>query len=162
MVLTGAEIERLFRHHGSRLQRIVETGTSVPQATAEDACQAAWGRLLDRASGLGREAALSWLAITATREAARLERHAQWACSLEDAIEAGGEGVVALAGPSPDERLEPLERLRGLSRLPLRQQRLLWLQGIGFSYGEMAAHEGCTRRTVERQLLRAQQRARAA
>jgi DNA-directed RNA polymerase specialized sigma24 family protein len=31
----------------------------------------------------------------------------------------------------------------------------MWLQGLGFSYGEMAGREGCTKRTVERQVLRA-------
>ena len=32
---------------------------------------------------------------------------------------------------------------------------MLWLQGIGLSYDDIAATTGCTNRTVERQLLRA-------
>ena len=44
--------------------------------------------------------------------------------------------------------------------LPERQQRLVWLQGLGLSYTEMAAHEGATPRTVERQLMRAKKRLR--
>jgi DNA-directed RNA polymerase specialized sigma24 family protein len=61
--------------------------------------------------------------------------------------------VVVVAGP--DERLEHRQRLGRLGALPVRQQRLLWLHGLGFSYREMAVREGCTARTVERQLLRA-------
>jgi DNA-directed RNA polymerase specialized sigma24 family protein len=48
-----------------------------------------------------------------------------------------------------------------LRALPIRQQRLLWLHALGLTYTEMAAHEGCTRRTVERQLLRAKRGVRA-
>jgi RNA polymerase sigma factor (sigma-70 family) len=42
-----------------------------------------------------------------------------------------------------------------LSRLPQRQRQMVWLHGAGLSYVEIAAATGCTRRTVERQLLRA-------
>jgi RNA polymerase sigma factor (sigma-70 family) len=61
---------------------------------------------------------------------------------------------------APSELVERRERLDGIRRLPERQQRVLWLHALGLSYGEIAAHEGCTTRTVERQLLRARQRAR--
>ena len=54
-----------------------------------------------------------------------------------------------------EERFDLRERLEGVHRLPERQQRLVWLHAFGLSYAEMAAHEGCTPRTVDRQLLRA-------
>jgi DNA-directed RNA polymerase specialized sigma24 family protein len=48
-------------------------------------------------------------------------------------------------------------RLRALDRLPERRRRLIWLQGLGFSYAEMAGVTGDSPRTVERQLRRARQ-----
>jgi len=54
-----------------------------------------------------------------------------------------------------DELFERQERIREVRCLPERQQRVVWLHALGLSYTEMAAHEGCTRRTVDRQLLRA-------
>jgi DNA-directed RNA polymerase specialized sigma24 family protein len=50
---------------------------------------------------------------------------------------------------------EGRERLRMIGELPVRQQRLVWLHGLGFSYAEMAVATGESRRTIERQLLRA-------
>ncbi|MBV8956985.1 MAG: sigma-70 region 4 domain-containing protein, partial [Solirubrobacterales bacterium] len=38
------------------------------------------------------------------------------------------------------------------------QQRILWLHALGLTYAEIADYEGCTLRTVERQLLRARRR----
>ena len=62
-----------------------------------------------------------------------------------------------MAPATPEQLLEHRERIRELGRLPERQQRVVWLHAFGLSYVEMATHEGCTRRTVERQLLRARQ-----
>jgi DNA-directed RNA polymerase specialized sigma24 family protein len=64
--------------------------------------------------------------------------------------------------PGPDELVEQRERLATIHHLPERQQRLLWLQGLGLSYAEMADSTGCTNRTVERQLLRAKRALKAA
>ena len=44
---------------------------------------------------------------------------------------------------------------RTIGHLPPRQQRLVWLQGLGLTYEEMAGYTGASTRTVERQLLRA-------
>jgi DNA-directed RNA polymerase specialized sigma24 family protein len=57
---------------------------------------------------------------------------------------------------------EQRERLSSISLLPERQQRMLWLQGIGLSYADIAITTGCTTRTVERQLLRARRAIRQA
>jgi RNA polymerase sigma factor (sigma-70 family) len=51
--------------------------------------------------------------------------------------------------------IEDRERLRSLAALPPRQQRVLWLYGAGLSYQEIARRQGCTSRTVERQLQNA-------
>jgi DNA-directed RNA polymerase specialized sigma24 family protein len=46
-------------------------------------------------------------------------------------------------------------RLELLRELPERQERLIWLQGLGFGYPEMADETDMTMRTVERQLMKA-------
>lgn len=46
------------------------------------------------------------------------------------------------------------ERRAMLAALSARQRRLLALQGLGFSYEEISALTGDSRRTVERQLQR--------
>ena len=51
--------------------------------------------------------------------------------------------------------IERLHHRTELAALPARQRRLLALQAFGLSYAEIAQREGCTPRTVERQLLRA-------
>jgi RNA polymerase sigma factor (sigma-70 family) len=69
---------------------------------------------------------------------------------------------MSLGGGSPGlaELAEQHAQLEAISALPGRQQRLVWLQGLGFSYDEMAAQTGVSHRTVERQLLRARRRLR--
>jgi DNA-directed RNA polymerase specialized sigma24 family protein len=44
----------------------------------------------------------------------------------------------------------------------VRERRILWLRGLGFSYAEIAAREGCSERAIERALDRARKLARAA
>jgi RNA polymerase sigma factor (sigma-70 family) len=68
--------------------------------------------------------------------------------------------AVASSFPQPHTLVERRERLKELQELSTRQQRALWLHAFGLSYAEIAVHEGCTVRTVERQLLRARQRIR--
>lgn len=161
MSVSHPEIERLYRQHAPRLERTVRIGVRAPEATIEDACQTAWGQLLDHRERVGADGALPWLARTAVREARRLSRHDGRSLSLEALSEENGEGW-APAVYTTDERLEHRERLCALRALPVRQRRLMWLQGLGLSYVEMAVYERCTRRTVERQLLRAKRAAGAA
>ena len=75
--------------------------------------------------------------------------------SLDAALETLGDAAVPATLQRPEEWLGQVEQLHVIGTLPIRQQRLLWLQGLGLSYAEMARHESCTPRTVERQLLRA-------
>jgi RNA polymerase sigma factor (sigma-70 family) len=158
----ATDIGELYRSLATRLERIVRRDVRAPDAVIEDACQFAWSGLVKHHGGVRREAALSWLATTAVREALRLIRCDGRELSLEAAIELAGETVVHADLPGPEELLDQLQRLERIGALPVRQQRLLWLQGLGLSYDEMATHEGCTTRTVERQLLRAKGKLRAA
>jgi len=98
---------------------------------------------------------LSWLTRTAIHEAFKLIRREGRELSLEATLELAGDAALALRVPGPDELAEQAERLDGIRKLSRRQQRMVWLHGLGLSYAEIAVYEGCTTRTVERQLLRA-------
>ncbi|MFL5863494.1 MAG: sigma factor-like helix-turn-helix DNA-binding protein [Solirubrobacteraceae bacterium] len=58
--------------------------------------------------------------------------------------------------------MEPRLRLEVLDVLTERQECLIWLQGLGFDYREMAARTGASVRTVERQLTKARRTLRSA
>ena len=71
---------------------------------------------------------------------------------------ARGSADAGMTLPAPaliDDLVEQKHRLESIRALPERQRRLVWLQGLGLSYREMAGETGMTRRTVERQLMRA-------
>jgi RNA polymerase sigma factor (sigma-70 family) len=157
------DIGELYRSLAKPLEEIVRLDVLyAPAPVVEDACQFAWGRLLHRRDEIRRESALPWLARTAVHEAFKLLRRERQCASLEETIELVGESALAFDVPGADELVESRERLEVLCRLPERQQRLLWLHAFGLDYSEIAEHTGYTRRTVERQLLRARRALRAA
>lgn len=154
------DVGELYGLLAARLEQIVRLDVRASDAVIEDACQFAWYRLLHHSHRVHRETALAWLARTAVHEAFKLVRRDQRELSLDvvlEAVEAGGESAFAVAPPTPQELLEDRERIARVRRLPERQQRVVWLHAFGLGYTEIAAHEGCTRRTVDRRLVRARQ-----
>ncbi len=150
------DVGELYCALAGRLERIVRLDIRAPETVIEDACQVAWCRLLDHSERVHRETVIAWLARTAVREAFKLLRRDRRELSLEAVIDDDTEQPrVTIAPATPEQLLEHRERIRELGRLPERQQRVVWLHAFGLSYAEMATHEGCTRRTVERQLVRA-------
>lgn len=155
---SAGDVAELYRSLAVRLEQIVRLGVRAPEVVIEDACQTAWGRLIDRGDCVTREAVLAWLATTAVHEALKLLRRECRELSLDATLEQDGD--AGLPTPAPHDLLEHRLRLESIRTLPERQQRLLWLHGFGMTYAEMALHTGTTTRTVERQLLRAKQRMR--
>jgi RNA polymerase sigma factor (sigma-70 family) len=155
------EIGDLYSRLAVQLERTVRHWVRAPETVIEDACQVAWGRLVARSDDVRRDTALSWLTTTAVHEVFRLSRRASREVSFEDAVVTAETSRIHASVPSAEEVAEQHERIGQLRGLPARQQRLLWLQALGLSYAEIAEHEGCTLRTVERQLLRAKRRLRA-
>jgi RNA polymerase sigma factor (sigma-70 family) len=153
-------VGELYRSLSGRLEHIVRRDVRAPDAVIEDACQFAWSGLVRHGGRVRREAALSWLARTAEREAYKLARRELRELSLDATLEEAGDEALAGLAPTLEEVVEQHGRLEAISELPGRQQRLVWLQGLGFSYDEMAAQTGDSNRTVERQLLRAKRRLR--
>ncbi len=158
----AGDLESLYRTLGARLEWIVRLDVHAPDPVIEDACQFAWSRLAHHAGRVRSETALSWLAKTAVHEAFKLIRRDGRELSLELAAEETPAMLFHAVVPGPDEVFEQRERLDSLRLLPTRQQQMLWLQGLGLSYDDIAATTGCTSRTVERQLLRAKQALREA
>ncbi len=150
------DVDALYRLLALRLARIVRGDVDAPEAVIEDACQFAWSRLICHAGRVRQETALSWLARTAIREAFKLVHRDRREVSLDAAAEEDHLAATLVAPlPGPEEIVEYRSRLELVAGLSARQQRMLWLHASGLSYEEIALSTGATRRTVERQLLRA-------
>jgi RNA polymerase sigma factor (sigma-70 family) len=149
------EVAELYAARAERVRQQVRLGVVAPEPLIEDACQFAWSRLVHHRLRVRRRTAQAWLVRTAVHEALKLLRRQGRDVSLDGLVERAGEIAPGAAPPALDELVAHRARLDGIRALPVRQQRLLWLQALGLSYEEMASCTGDTRRTVERQLLRA-------
>jgi len=158
------DVALLYVEEAARVRRLVRTNVTAPSAVIEDACQVAWSRLLIHRARLRRDSARAWLVRVAIREAIKSLHRQRREPSLEALIERGGRSDAgrspdrSMMLPTPpliDELIEQKDRLESIRLLPERQRQLVWLQGLGLSYREMAGETGMTRRTVERQLMRA-------
>jgi RNA polymerase sigma factor (sigma-70 family) len=151
------DVGQLYGALAGRLEQIVRLDVRAPETVIEDACQVAWCRLLDHSQRVHRETVMAWLARTAVHEAFKLLRRDRRELSLDAAVDDddGEHSLLAIAPVTPEQLLEHRERIREVGRLSERQQRAVWLHAFGLNYVEIATHEGCTRRTAERQLLRA-------
>jgi RNA polymerase sigma factor (sigma-70 family) len=154
------DVGELYELLAKRLEQIVRLDVRAPDVVVEDACQFAWSRLVHHRHRVRRETVMSWLARTAVHEAVKLLRRDRRELSIDAAPECAAPVAVASSFPPPHTLVERRERLKELQELSTRQQRVVWMHAFGLSYAEIAVHEGCTVRTVERQLLRARQRIR--
>ena len=146
------EVARLYARDAVRVRRLVALDVRAPDVVIEDACQIAWMRLVAHRARIRRDTATRWVVRVARHEAYRHVGRGARETSLEE-LDAPGERAPAPALPL--EIVARRERLQSIRDLPDRQRRLMWLQALGFSYAEMAGATGDSRRTVERQLLRA-------
>ncbi len=156
--IPALDIGELYRSLAGPLEQIVRFDVRAPDVVIEDACQFAWSRLVVHRGRVRREAALSWLAKTAVHEAFKLIRRANRCGSLDALLEEGAHAAFASRAAGPEDVFLDRERICELSDLPERQQRIVWLHALGFSYREISLETGCSERTVERQLLRARRR----
>jgi RNA polymerase sigma factor (sigma-70 family) len=152
---TPDEVAELFAEQEVRVRRLVRTCVQAPEPLIEDACQVAWIRLLLCRDRVRRETATAWLVKTAVHETFKLMRRSGRELPLDALTEGSGSRPAVSAPELLDELVEQRARLDSIRILPERQQRLIWLHGLGLTYAEMAGQTSTTRRTVERQLLRA-------
>ena len=148
-----ADVARAHREWSSSLEHVVRSLVRDSDPVVEDACQVAWLRLVLHRARVREETAFGWLAQTAIHEAFKLSERSARDLSLDYELEQGADPVALT--PEPWERLAERERITQVRTLAVRSQRFVWLQALGFSYTEMAAHEHCTTRTVDRQISRA-------
>ncbi len=154
-VATLDEVAELFAAQASRVRRVVRAGVRAPEPLVEDACQLAWMRLFQCRARVRRDTAIAWLVRTAMREAVKLMHRDGRELSLDALADEAGDRPAPATPALLEELVEQRARLESIRILPERQQRLVWLHGLGLTYTEMAGQTGTTRRTVERQLLRA-------
>ena len=159
--VTPRDVMRLYGVFNRQLTRIVRASTRGPQPVIEDACQVAWTALICPGLRVEQANARAWLVRTAVRETFRLMALQTRELSLERVMQEQPEELRSETIPGPAEVVRRREQVQNVRLLSERQQRLVWLRALGFSYGEMARYEGATSRTVRRQLERAQRRLRA-
>jgi RNA polymerase sigma factor (sigma-70 family) len=149
------EVAALYARCAGVVRGQVRAGVTASEAVVDDACQFAWVRLLYLRHRVRRDKAISWLITTALHEAFKVARRDGYELSLEEVMQETDDLRLSRSSPAPEEIVEPRLRLETLRELPERQERLIWLQGLGFSYPEMANETDATVRTVERQLVKA-------
>lgn len=150
-----ADLSRLYLEFAVFLEHIVRGGVQASDDVIEEACQTAWARLVSHRHRIADDHARGWLARTAVHEALRLHRRQRRDLRTETDVREEPADPGCPVAPEPQSLVECRQRLESVRQLPRRQQRIVWLRALGLSYEEMAAHEGCTSRTVERQLERA-------
>jgi len=155
------EVAELYARSAGLVRGQVCNEVTASEAVIDDACQFAWIRLLHHRHRVGRDRAVSWLITTALHEVFKLVRRDSHDLSLEQLMEETGDLRITRTAPAPEEAVGARLRLELLRELPERQERLMWLQGLGFSYPEMATQTGATVRTVDRQLTKARRTVRA-
>lgn len=153
------DVGALYARLAPGVERTVARNLAAPPGLVEEACQVAWTRLHAQRHRVPEASVAGWVTTTALREALRMLRRQAATASLDDS---GLAAVIELPtrAPAPDVMVELRERLAEVRQLPVRQQRMIWLQGAGFDYGEIAARTGDSRRTVERQIRTARRRLR--
>ena len=163
---SGDDLGLLYARAAPSLRRLIGDWMRLPDAVLDDACQVAWLRYMSHRRRVARPAVLSWLLRTAAHEACRsLSRHDN-EVSLE-ALQAAedepdGDWERWLGRDPTDDLDDHVFRVQALGALAPRQRRMMWLQGSGLSYEEIARATGDSPRTVERQLVRARRELEAA
>jgi RNA polymerase sigma factor (sigma-70 family) len=154
----------LFEQYADRLVRVVQRALRAPRHIVEEACSFAWLQLVRVQPE--REAIFAWLRVVATREALRLLRQESRCPPVDQAeiesdrfAEASSEDLCA---ERSRDRLSARQALELITALPPRQARVMVLHVAGYTYEEISAQTGDSRRTVERQLIRARAQIRAA
>jgi RNA polymerase sigma factor (sigma-70 family) len=154
----GIDVGEIYVGSAAKVRRLVRHNVRAPEPVIEDACQIAWTRLVRDRGRVCPDKAVPWLVTTAVREAVKLTRRGRREIFLEELLDENGELQELATGPGPDETAEHHARIDEVRLLPERQQRLVWLQALGWSYTEMAEQTGATTRTIDRQLVRARRR----
>jgi RNA polymerase sigma factor (sigma-70 family) len=152
---TASDTAALFSRYDRKLRDRVSAVVNTSQANIEDACMFAWLQLL-RHEIDEIDAAYSWLTTVAIREAVKLDRADRRTRSLP--VDATG-AVIEPIDPRDElaarDMLDHAAAVIQQAGLTSRQLEMIALQAWGLNYKEIAARTGNSRRTVDRELVRA-------
>ena len=152
------QIAAFYARHAPSLERMVARQLRAPSQVIEDACQTAWTILLRRPDIPLDRQGLAWLrrvALTTGHRTARQREQPAGAFLSEPEHPSELPEPSAPAGDLGERIADRLDGREQLQTLTARERRYLALQAIGLTYSEIATHEQTSRRTVERQLMRA-------
>lgn len=145
--------------HDEQLRRLVARRANARDAAIDDACSYAWTRLVTHehvSLGAPRCSALAWLTTTAIHRAWELTDHDARPHPVAGLDELG---LLAAArghtAPSAEDVAAQHLRLDLVAQIPERPRRFLLRLAVGYSYAEIAAAEGVSARTTDRQIARA-------
>jgi RNA polymerase sigma factor (sigma-70 family) len=145
----------LFSRYDRKLRDRVSAVVNTSQANIEDACMFAWVQLL-RHEIDEVDAAYSWLTTVAIREAVKLDRADRRTRPLP--VDERG-AVIEPIDPRDElaarDMLDHAAAVIQEAGLTSRQLEMISLQAWGLTYEQICERTGNSRRTVERQILRA-------
>jgi DNA-directed RNA polymerase specialized sigma24 family protein len=158
-------IAEMYRRHDAQLHAVVRKRGSRNAAVVDDACAHAWLKLLSTAAvdvGPPRWSALAWVTTCAVRHAWEIEHSARRVAATDlPALEQAATAVAGDRAPElPDVVLQHL-RLQLVGQLPERPRRFLLGLALGYSYSEIAAAEGASYTTTNKQIAKAKRLLRA-
>jgi DNA-directed RNA polymerase specialized sigma24 family protein len=160
-----AVIAAMYRRHDAQLHAVVRKRASANAAVVDDACAHAWLKLLSTAAvdvGPPRWSALAWVTTCAVRRAWEIERSARRVAATDlPALECAATAATGdRAAELPDVVLQHL-RLQLVTQLPERPRRFMLRLALGYSYSEIAAAEGASYTTTNKQIAKAKRLLRA-
>jgi RNA polymerase sigma factor (sigma-70 family) len=145
-------VTELFAGYHDVIRRHVQRVVNTSAQNIEDACMFAWTKFLSVEHDEIKDVC-SWLATVAIHEAFKLDRRARRTRPLVTREDE----VVHIADPHDELAAALLLADAGdvvkAAGLSARQARILGLHAAGFTYEEISAQTGDSRRTIERQLL---------
>lgn len=152
-------IAAIYTGHDQQLRSLVARRSNANDATIDDACSYAWMKLVNSEQvslGPARWSALAWLTTTAIHRAWKLTEHDARTHPVASLDELGQLAAAhGHSAPSAEHVAAQHLRLDLVAQIPERPRRFLLRLAVGYSYTEIAAAEGVSARTTDRQIARA-------
>jgi RNA polymerase sigma factor (sigma-70 family) len=151
------QISAFYSRHSTRLQQHVRRHAHVPEQTLEDACQYAWTVLVRRPDIRLDAAGFNWLATVAIHEAwdRNIQRETPIGAFLGATCRPHCEPPARDDRSAEDralDRIEHRDRMNTLATLKPREREAVILQGLGYSYNEIARLTDSTYTSVNRRI----------
>jgi DNA-directed RNA polymerase specialized sigma24 family protein len=145
-------IAAIYPDTHSELRGYVTAATRTDALTIDDACSHAWAQLLSHPDvdvATDRCSIVRWLKTTAIREAWRLHEQRRLPGRAEI------DGYTQNVTPSAEDVAAMRARIDLVREIPERPRRFLLRLMLGYSYDEIASHEGVSATTTNKQIARA-------